>query len=152
MLMMSKCILQKYVWFTMQLISKKIQILYHIFYTYIMKTKNEYAGHKIRGTKITLKTFSILVRTIVNHWKRCHCRIRRVQNRKILRGSRSDFALCRPRAHPGQPSRCKTPHIIQWPKSPGTFNHATKDFGGFLFRRKQSLSCQLALWDVWAFP
>lgn len=34
------------------------QILYHILYTQITTTKNEYSGHKIRETKITLKTFS----------------------------------------------------------------------------------------------
>jgi hypothetical protein len=34
-----------------------------------MKTKNEYSGHKIRGTKITSKTFSILVRTIAQSLK-----------------------------------------------------------------------------------
>lgn len=55
MLMMSKCILQKYVWFTMQLILKKNQILYPILNTYRMKTKNEYWDHKNQRNKNHLK-------------------------------------------------------------------------------------------------
>lgn len=105
---------------------KKNQILYHILYTQIMKTRNEYSGHKIRETKITLKTFSTF--TLNNSpITECHqtCPDWEDPPGQPLCTEQSTHS-------PGTASQCKAPHYYPNTEEPWHLQSCNKRLWRFL--------------------